>query len=204
MSNDQPYLPRPGADERLIVDEMMRDQHSEHWKECSNFVNHCVHAKATNIPIDYHEDIAQEVMYKIERGMPGFRFESTLKSWVNIISERTIIDMRRILQNAESTHVPLIDQIGENDREAESFIASDVKSAEDTFMTNEEIRNGWAACLEYARTHANSDRNQIIIWIAIHEGKPYAEAARAADCSEAVVGYVVREAQSYARKMRDR
>src|SRR5690242_15583255 len=119
MSNGQPYLPRPGADERMVVDEMIRDQHSEHWKKCSNFVNHCVHAKATNITIDYHEDIAQEVMYKIERGLPGFRLESTLKSWVNIICERSIIDMRRILQNEERTQVPLIDQTGKNDREGD-------------------------------------------------------------------------------------
>src|SRR5690348_14463791 len=144
MSKDQPYLPRPGVDERVIVEEMIRDQYSEHWKECSNFVNHYVHAKATNIPIDDHEDIAQEVLSKIERGMSGFRFESTLKSWVNIIIERTIIDTRRRLQNEESTHVPLIDQTGEKDREGDGFIASEVKSAEDAFMTNEEIRSGWA------------------------------------------------------------
>jgi DNA-directed RNA polymerase specialized sigma24 family protein len=204
MPDDQPYLLRPGISEQVVAKEMMSDQHPEHWEACSSFVNHCVNAKARNIPIDHHEDIGQEVMYKVKRGLPSFRFESTLKGWVNIIIERCIIDAHRRLQNEESTHVLLIDQTNESDREGEGFTTSEVKSAEDAFMTNDEIRSGWAACVEYASTHANPDRNLLIIWMVIHKGKTYAEAARAAGCSEPVVGYVVREAQLYARRMRDR
>lgn len=203
MPNDQPYLPRPGIEERTVAAEMMRDQRSEHWEACSNFVKRCVNANAKNIPIDYHEDIAQEVMHKIKRGLPGFRFESTLKGWVNIIIERCIIDERRKLRNEESTHIPLIDQVSESDHESEGFTRGEEKSAEDAFIINEKIRSGWVALQEYTNTHANPIRNRLIIKMVIYEGKTYAEAAKAAGCSEPVVGYVVREAQLYARKMRD-
>jgi RNA polymerase sigma factor (sigma-70 family) len=200
MLDDQPYLLRPEMDERAIAREMMHDKDSEHWKACNNFVNHCVHAKATNIPIDYHEDIAQEVMYKIERGLPGFRCESTLKGWVNIIIERCIIDAHRKLQNEVPYASHLAISAHDSDPEGEEPGTSEAKSAEDAFLINDEIRNGWAALLEYANTHANPIRNQLIIRMVIYEGRTYAEAAKAAGCSEPVVGYVVREAQRYARE----
>jgi DNA-directed RNA polymerase specialized sigma24 family protein len=195
MTDDQPYLPRRGMDERAIARVMIRDKFSEHWEACSNFVNHCVNAKAKNIPFDYHEDIAQEVMHKIKNGLPGFRFESTLKSWVNVI-----IDVRRRLRKEEITHVPLTDQTNESDREGEGFTRDEEKSAEDAFMINDKIRGGWAALLEYVHTHANPIRNQLIIRMVIYEGRTYAEAAKVAGCTEPVVGYVVREAQRYARE----
>ncbi len=50
MSTDQPYLQRPGVDERVIVEEMIHSQHHEHWEECYKFVKHCVDMKAKNIP----------------------------------------------------------------------------------------------------------------------------------------------------------
>jgi RNA polymerase sigma factor (sigma-70 family) len=202
MPNEQPYLPRPGMDERAIAREMIRDKLSVHWEACSNFVNHCVNAKAKNIPIDYREDIAQEVMHKVKNGLPGFRFESTLKCWVNVIIERCIIDTRRRLRKEEITHVPLTDQTYESDREGEGFTRDEEKSAEDAFMINDKIRGGWIALLEYAHTHGNSIRNQLIIRMVIYEGRTYAEAAKVAGCTEPVVGYVVREAQRYARENR--
>lgn len=204
MPDDQPYLLHPGVGEQAIAAEMIRDKYSKHWEACRNFVNKHVHTKAKNIPIDLRDDVVQEVMYKVRRGLPGFRFESTLKGWVNIIIERCIIDTRRRLQHEEITHVALIEQPNEGDHEGERFTTSEVKSAEDSFLTNEEIRSGWAACLEYVSTHAHFERNRLILRIVILEGKTYAEAARATGCSEPVVGYVVREAQLYARKMRER
>jgi len=200
MPNEQPYLPRPGIDERTVAKEMISDQYPEHWEECSKFVKRRVHAKAKNIPDSLHEDIIQEAMYKVTKSLEHFRFECTLKTWVNLIIERCIIDEHRRLRNEERSHVPLTDQSNESDLEGEGLTTSEVKSAEDALMTNDEIRNGWAACLEYASTHANPIRNQLIIWMVIHEGKTHAEAARAAGCNAPVVGYVVREAQRYARE----
>ena len=200
MSDDQHYLPRPGMNEKTIVEEMIGDKHPEHWRACSDFVNHSVHAKATNIPGDYHEDIAQEALYKIEKGLPHFRFQCTLRTWVNLIVERCIIDEHRKLSNEERKHFSLTDQPIESDREDEGLIKAEEKSAEDAFMLHDEIQKGWAAVLEYANKHSNPVRDRHILWMVVREGKTQAETAVAVGCSAPVVGYVVREAQRYARE----
>jgi RNA polymerase sigma factor (sigma-70 family) len=204
MPNDQPYLPRPGIDERMIVAEMLRDQNSQHWEECRRFVKFCVSANASNIPASSHEDIIQEVMYKVAKSLEQFRFECSFKSWINIVVRRCIIDESRKLRKDENVHSPLTNQSNENDGEGESFVISKAKSAEDVFLTEDQIRTGMAALLEYADIHTHPIRNRLIIELVIDEGKTYAEAAKAAGCKEPVVGYVVREAQLYARKMRDK
>ncbi|MGH2497349.1 MAG: RNA polymerase sigma factor [Ktedonobacteraceae bacterium] len=196
MTNDQPYLPRPGIDERAVVAEMIRDPDSLHWTECWNFVKLCVYANAKNIPGSLHEDIIQETMYRIAKYLPHFRLHCSLKTWVNLILVTCIIDEHRRLRNEASYP----DSPDEGSHESEEPGTSEEKSAEEIFMINDEIHNGWAACLEYTSTRANSTRNQLIIWMVIHEGKTHAEAAKAAGCTEPVVGYVVRGAQRYARE----
>lgn len=197
---NQPYLPRPGIDEQTVAKEMISNQHPEHWEECSNFVKRCVYANAKNIPDSLHEDIIQETMYKITKYLPHFRFQCSLKTWINRIIVSCIITEHRKLQNVAPYHFHLADAPDESDHEDEEPGTSEEKSAEEVFMTNDEIHNGWAACLEYASTHANAIRNQLIIWMVIHEGQTRAEAARAAGCNVPVVDYVVREAQRYARE----
>jgi len=196
----EPYLPRPGIDERTIIAEMISGQHPEHWEECRKFVKLCVYANANNIPDSLHEDIIQEVMYKVTRSLERFRFECTLKAWINIIVERCIADAHRGRRNEVTYHFHLAISPIESDYEGEEPGTGEEKSAEDAFMTDDEIRNGWAALLEYASTHANSIRNQHIIRMVIREGYTHAEAAKVAGCSAPVVGYVVREAQRYARE----
>ena len=192
MPNDQPYLPLPGIGEQTIAADMLRDQLSRHWEACRNFVQRCVNAKAKNIPVDRHDDLVQEVMYKITRSLEHFRFDCTLKTWVNLIIERCIIDEHRKPKNEVPYHFHLAISPNESDYESEEPDTSEEKSAEEVFITSNEIDEGWAACLEYARTHANPIRNQLIVKMVIREGRSHTEAAKKAGCSSAVVGYVVR------------
>ena len=99
MSNGEPYLLWSGMDERLVVEEMMRDRNSKHWEECSNLVMRRVYATAKNIPNSLQEDIVQEVMYKVTKYLPHFRFQCVLKTWLNSIIEHHIIDLHRKLKN---------------------------------------------------------------------------------------------------------
>ncbi|SRR5260221_12470979 len=200
MSNGQPYLPKSGMDERLVVEEMIRDRHSKHWEEFSNFVKRCVYAKAKNILNNHQEDIIQEIMYKVTKYLPHFRFQCALKTWLNQIIESCIIDAYRRLQNEGPYQSLLAYPPNESDREGEELNASEAKSAEDAFETNHEIRNGITALLEYANTHSNPIRDRLILRMVIFEGQTHAEAAKAAGCHAPVVGYVVREAQRYARE----
>jgi len=62
MTEGKSYLPWPGADDRIVVEEMLRDHSSGQWHECYIFVRKLVHAKAKNIPKDHWEDIVQDAM----------------------------------------------------------------------------------------------------------------------------------------------
>jgi len=202
MSKDQPYLQRPGVDERVIVNEMIRDLGHEHWAECYTFVKKAVYARAKNMPHDFRDDMVQEIMVKITKYLPYFRFRCTLKTWVNQIIEHHIIDEYRKRRN-DGPHLPFsVNPPGETDGESLKPGTSEVFSAEDAFEMHEHIRIGMAALLEYANTHANPTRNRHIIRMVFFEGKTYEEAALAAGCNPPVVGYIVREAQRYARERR--
>jgi RNA polymerase sigma factor (sigma-70 family) len=199
MTDGKPSFPGTGADERLVVAEMIRDPYSKHWEECNKLVKRCVYAKAKNILSHLQDDIVQEAMYKVAKYLPRFRFQCALKTWVNQIVEGCIIDAHRWLQNKGRSHPPLADASNEGNREGESLSLGEAKSAEGVFEVNDEIRKGIAALQEYVNTHSNKRRNRRIIWMVIFEGKTYEEAAQAVGCHPPVVGYVIREAQRYAR-----
>ncbi len=139
-------------------------------------------------------------MLKVWKYLPHFRFECTLKTWLVPIIDHCVVDVHRKPQNELPYHFHFAISSSESDYEGEELGTGEEKSAEEIFIIDDEIDEGWAACLEYARTHANTRRNQIIIRMVIHEGRSHTEAAKEAGCSAAVVGYVVREAQRYARE----
>lgn len=72
MIEAKPYLPWPGADDRTVVEEMLRDSISGHWYECRVLVKKIVHAWAKNIPQDHWEDIVQEAMIRLGKSLPSF------------------------------------------------------------------------------------------------------------------------------------
>lgn len=200
MTDDNSFFPWLEVNQRLVVDEMIHNQNSKYWEECNKFVERCIHAKTKNIPNSIQEEIIQEAMYKVTRYLPYFRLECALKTWLNKIIESCIIDMHRSRQNEERFYLSSASQLHESDRDGQPSNISKEKSAEDTFMTIEEIRKGWAALLEYARTHPNADRNHFIIQMVIIGGKTHVETTKAVGCSAPVVGYVIREAQRHARQ----
>lgn len=205
MSNGEPYLSWSATDERLVVvvKEMIRDGDSKRWEECINFVKQRVHANARNIPASLQEDIIQEVMFKVTKYLPHFRFQCTLKTWLTPIIKRTIIDSYRKLKNERVNDSNSSDTNSESDSEGEERSNGEVKSAEDDVIINDEIRGGSAALLEYANKHSNSVRNRHIIRMVIFEERSYDEVAKATGCNTPVVGYVIREAQRYAREKMD-
>jgi RNA polymerase sigma factor (sigma-70 family) len=192
----------PGADERSVVEEMLQDRDSRHWEECRKKVKQRVYVRAKNIPTNRRDEIIQEVMVKIVRYLPGFHFHCTLKIWLSFIIESCIIDVHRNVRNEGQLLARPEDVLNEHEYEDEdeSGILSEAWSAEDTFLLNEELRNAVAALWEYAGMHANPTRDRLIIRMVIFEGRTHVETAKVVDCSAPVVGYIVREAQRYARE----
>jgi RNA polymerase sigma factor (sigma-70 family) len=178
---------------------MIRDQHPEHWEECYKFVQKCVYAHAKNLPHELLDDIVQEIMFKITKYLPHFRFQCALKTWLNSIIKNHIIDEYRKQRNQEPHLFFSTNQSDEDSAESLEPNASETDSTEDTFELLEKIRMVIEALQEYANTHSNSTRNKLIIQMVFFEGRTYEDAAKAAGCSAPVVGYVVREAQIYVR-----
>ena len=199
MTEDKPYLPGPEADERAVVEEMIRDPDSKHWEECNEFVKQRVYAKAKNIPNDFLEEISQEAMYKVARALPGFQFHCAFKTWLNPIIENCIIDMYRRLRKERNT-TALEEPSNDDDRQDEPFPISEAETTEEAFMIKEDLRNALAALVEYTNAHSNSDRNRLIIRMVLFEEHTHAETAKAAGCNPPVVSYVIRQAQRYARE----
>jgi RNA polymerase sigma factor (sigma-70 family) len=199
MTDDNAGSHWPNMDERLVVEEMLRDRHSKHWEACRAVVKQRVYVRAKNIPTNRQEEIIQEVMVKVVRYLPGFHFHCALKTWLSFIIESCIIDVHRNLRNeAQFSAYPVV-SLNENDCEGDVSILSEVWSAENIFMLHEELRNAIAALFEYATLHSKPSRDRLIVQMVILEGHSHIETAKVAGCSAPVVGYVVREAQRYVR-----
>jgi RNA polymerase sigma factor (sigma-70 family) len=192
----------PGADERSVVEGMLRDRDSRHWEECRKVVKRRVYVRAKNIPTNRQEEIIQDVMVKIVRYLPGFHFHCALKTWLAFIIESCIVDVHRNMQNEGQLLARPEDVLNEHEYEDEdeSGILSEVRSAEATFLLTEELRNAIASLWEYADMHSNPTRDRLIVRMVIFEGYSHNETAKVAGCSAPVVGYIVREAQRYARE----
>jgi RNA polymerase sigma factor (sigma-70 family) len=200
MTEDKSDIHWPGADERLVIEEMILDRYSKQWEDCSKFVKRCVFVKAKNIPNSSQEEVFQEVMYKVTKYLTNFHFQCAFKTWLNTIIEHCIIDTHRKLRKEGQFNYPLGDLYNESDREGKVFTVSETKSAEDAYETNDDLQNALSALLEYANSHSNPTRNRLIIRMVILEGHTHAETAKAAGCNAPVVSYVIREAQRYARE----
>jgi RNA polymerase sigma factor (sigma-70 family) len=199
MAEDKSTRSWPGEDEQSTVEEMIRNRDSRHWHECRNHVQQRVRAKK-NLPGHYQEEVVQEVMYKVARGLPHFRFGCALTTWLTPIIEHCIVDVLRKSQYERTLHIPLDEPPGEGDHEGEALTLSEPRSPEDVAITIDELRSAITALFEFADTYIDPARARIIIAKVFFEERTYEEAAIVAGCNAAVVGYVVRQAQSYARK----
>lgn len=200
MTESETYLPWPGADEKIVIEEMLRDSTSGQWHECYEFVKMRVRIQAKNIPQDCWEDIANDSMMRISKTLYAFRFDSKLSTWIIGIVRSSLIDTYRKMPHVGQV-VPLPgDPHDDVTHESEAFIARNALTAEDEYMMSDELTNALKALDEYISLHRNKDRNKQILEMVLRDGYSHAEAAQAVGCSAPVASHVVREAQGYVRK----
>jgi RNA polymerase sigma factor (sigma-70 family) len=198
MIEGKPYLPWPGgADDRTVVEEMLRDSRSGQWYECREFVNRLVQAQAKNIPKDHWEDIVQEAMIRVNKSLLTFKYQCALRTWLFGIVRSCIIDVYRKFKRAGQFMAPPGDPHDDVDCEGVSFNANIPGTVEDECITHDELNEAVAALQEYVSTHANPIRNGRILDMVLFEGRSLEEAAKAVGCSAPVASYVVRSARRY-------
>src|SRR5438270_9625913 len=182
MTEDKPYLPWPGADDRTVVEEMLRDPRSGQWYECHEFVKKLVQVQAKNIPQDHWEDLVQDTMIRVGKSLLTFHYQCTLRTWVFGIVRSCIIDAYRKLSRAGQFIAPLDDPHDDIEREDDAFTAHTPGTVEDECITNDELNEATAALQEYVTAHANPIRNGRILDMVIFQGRSLEEAARANGC----------------------
>ena len=199
MIEEKSYLPWPGADDRIVVEEMLRDRSSGQWHECYVFVSKLVHVRAKNIPKDHLEDIVQDAMIRIHKYLSNFQYQCAFRTWLFGIVRSCIIDDYRKFTRAGPHMVPLGDPHEDAEHEGDDFSTNTPGTIEDICITRDDLGKALAALQEYVSLHANSRRNGRILYMVIFEDRSLEEVAKTVGCSAPVAGYVVRTAQRYVR-----
>jgi RNA polymerase sigma factor (sigma-70 family) len=194
------YLPWPGAEDRIVVEEMLRDHSSGQWHECYVFVSKLVYVQAKNISNDHWDDIVQEAMIRIHKYLSNFQYQCAFRTWLFGIVRSCIIDDYRKSSRAGLHIVPLGDPHDDAEHEGDAFTTNATRTVEDTCITRDELVKAFKALQEYVSIHANPIRNRQILNMVLFEDRSLEEVAKAVGCSAPVVGYVVRTAQRYVRE----
>lgn len=200
MIEGKPDLPWPGADDRAVVEEMLRDAKSGQWYECNEFVKKLVQARAKNIPIDYWDDVVQDAMIRVDKFLPTFKYQCALRTWLFGIVRSSIIDAYRKFKRVGRFTVPPGDPHDDVEQQGDASTVHRPGTVEDACIMHDELDKAMVALHEYLSTHANSLRNGRILDMVMFEGRSLEEAAKAVGCSAPVAGYVVRSAQRYVRE----
>ncbi len=204
MTQDQPNMQGRKTNEKDILEEMIQDPQSQHWQVYLELVERWAGTRMKGIPRDDQEDILQEIKCKIVRHLSAFRQDSTFSTWVFPIIHNCVTDWfrrnkRRASIQEESLSVHF-ERILEYDEIGHEYKAIEERSVEESFEVQEAIREGIGLLFAYAHSHSNSVRNIRILELVILKGYSYVDAAKEVCCEAAVIGYVVREAQRYARE----
>jgi RNA polymerase sigma-70 factor, ECF subfamily len=118
------------------------------------------------------EDVLQIVFMKIHRGLPGFRFESQLSTWIYRIALNQCLNenRRRVAQ-----HVPLESLLGSGDE-------IDISSLPD----DKQVRNERREIIRQAVMEL-SPKLRSVIALKYLEGLSYTEVAQVLECSPGTV-----------------
>lgn len=200
MTEGKPYSPWPGGDDRIIVEEMLRDSKSGQWYECREFVKRLVQVQAKNTPRDHWEDIVQDAMMRVDKHLFTFRYQCKLSTWLFGIVRSCIIDAHRKFTRAGQLMAPPGDPNDDVESEYDGIDTNTSKTAEDVCILHDDLKNALLALQEYISTHANPIRNGRILGMVLFEDHSLEEAAKAVGCSAPVASYVVRSAQRYVRE----
>ena len=200
MTKEKSYPQRSTPDDKIVVEEMLRDHSSGQWHECYVLVVRLVQQKAHNISPNHWEDIAQEAMMRVHKYLPTFKFQCSLKTWIYNIVHSCVIDDYRKSNRAGQFMMPLNDSQDDFELDGDIRVANVPSTLEDECIIRDELREAFAALLEYVSLHSNEERNRTILRMVLFENRSLEETARAVGCSSPVVGYIVRSAQRYVRE----
>lgn len=195
----------PGPNEKQIIVEMLEDRDSEHWGKCSEFMKGLVLKESSkyfpHLSPDLVEEVCQNAMVSVVTGLPDFRAESKLTTWLTVIAYRRTIDALRFRKRNIQTYTTLTNLIEDEETEVVTYELEVSGTLEEICTTSEKLREVQAEISAYIDSHASSERNRKIADMVLFEGHTLEEAAREVGVTAAVASYFIRTLRGYLEEM---
>ncbi len=183
--------------EATVPEEMQQDKRSEYWIICDGLIRDFIRSHFLNVPLELQEEMVQETLLSVYRGLPTFRYQSKFTTWLATIARYRSIDVLRRRATKKREEIYLHDSPENDEGNAESVIASTLQTPEEIVLTKEYLCEAIVAIEVFLHLHGKVARNREILYMVLINGHCYEEAAQALGISAPVVGHVVRSARSY-------
>lgn len=177
---------------------MITDIGSEHWSECRAYVERLVNKNCSDLEYA-KEDLIQEIMHSVSRGLSTFRFESKLKTWIIIVAKNRANDFRRKKRNLAWIEVSINYSNDEENEDREADLPHDLQTPEDTYLINEYIEEVNAEIAKFILRYTKSERNRKILHMFFIEELDIKTIATTFGMKAPAVSTVIRSARLHLR-----
>jgi RNA polymerase sigma factor (sigma-70 family) len=198
----------PGPHEKQVIAEMLVNRDSEHWSKCNALMRWFILRQTSKLSVilstDVVDEILQNAMMSVVTGLPHFRFESKLTTWLMPIAYSRTIDALRIRSRDSRTISPANNSLEDEENEVIAYGHESPTTVEDDCIAREALQEVLAEISIYIRGRAKAERNGKIVQMVLFEEHTLEEAAQEVGVSAAVASYVIRTLQRHLReKSRD-
>jgi RNA polymerase sigma factor (sigma-70 family) len=190
--------PWPGPDDKQIVAEMISNPESEHWSACYAYLQGFVSKNCADLQF-MKDDLIQETMLSIRHGLPSFRFESKLKTWLTTVVLHRANDQRRKKHKLALIEISIKSSDDEEREGFEAFQHHDSQTPEDKYLINEYLEEVDAEIEKFIERYTKSVRNKEIIHMYLIEGYSIKEIASKLGMKPPAVNLIIRSAQLHLR-----
>jgi RNA polymerase sigma-70 factor (ECF subfamily) len=199
MAEGKPGNPWSELNEHRVVEKMLGDANSEYWSTCREYVRYFIGGNFLNLPAQIKEEVVQETILSIYRGLSSFRGQCKFTTWVISVARSRAIDALRRQSEIEQWETGSEDAPDHAENETEPAPLPVSKTPEEIVLTNDQIHEVFAKIEEFLRKHGKAGRNRRILQLVLVEGYTQEEAAQILGVPAPVIGYVVRTARNYLR-----
>ncbi len=186
----------PGLNEKQVIAEMLKNRDSAHWEKCCELMRWFILQQANKLSVtltaDLVNEILQNAMVSVITGLPNFRADSKLATWLTTIAYTRTIDALRTSMRDKRV-IPLQNHSKEDEEnEAITYESEILRPLEEECIIDEELCEVLAEISAYIDSHAKPGRNRKIVEMVLLKGYSLEETAREVGVSSAVASYVIR------------
>jgi len=194
-------------DDVTVIDEMLADASSEHWKTCCQYIHYRIKRHFPKLTSESQNEAVQEAMLSVHKNLPTFRRKCPFTMWLNRVARtRGINEIRKqkvLLQWETSTEHSL----ESNEDTIERPLVDQAQTPEQALLAKEQEQELLAAIEDFLKPSDSSEhkkawyeRNKKILQMVMLDGYGIKEAAQKLGIPAPNVGYMVRSVRKHLRK----